>query len=83
MSKSDKLFVTDAECAARIGISTEDFKAMLPTLEKSGFPVKDPSFNEMHYWPAIKAYLDKRAGLASDFVRRPRSELVVKDGKLW
>ena len=83
MSKSDKLFVTDAECAARIGVSTEDFRAMLPTLEKSGFPLKDPLFKDRHYWPATKAYLDRRAGLTSDFVRRPRSEPVVKDGKLW
>ncbi len=81
-ARSDKLFVADAECAARIGISIEDFKAMLPTLEKSGFPLKDPLFKK-RYWPAAKAYLDKRAGLSSSFNRRPPSEPVVKDGRLW
>lgn len=81
-AKSDKLFVTDAECAARIGVSTEDFMSMLPTLEKSGFPQKDPLFKK-RYWPAAEAYLDKRAGLASSFTRRRPPEPVVKDGKLW
>lgn len=79
MAQADKLFVTDAECAARIGVSTEDFKAMTPTLERSGFPFRDPLFKNRRYWPAVKAYLDKRAGLESKFVRRQHPE--VKDGK--
>ena len=78
MTNSSKLFVTDAECAARIGVSTEDFKAMNPTLEKSGFPFRDPLFKNRRYWPAVRAYLDRRAGLESKFVRRQYAE--VEDG---
>lgn len=69
-ARSDKLFLTNAECAARIGVSTQDFKDMLPALTRSGFPFPDPLFKDRHYWPAVIAYLDKRAGLESKFVRR-------------
>lgn len=78
MAKSDILFVTDAECAARIGVSTEDFKAIAATLEKSGFPFRDPLFKNRRYWPAVRAHLDRRAGLESKFVRR--HPMPVKDG---
>jgi hypothetical protein len=84
MVKSDKLYVTDAACAERIGLQTQDFKDVLPTLERSGFPFRDPLFKDRHYWPAVRAFLDKRAGLASSFVQRKRPvEPVIKDGKVW
>lgn len=68
MAKSHKLFVTDAECAERIGLTTEQFKIALPAATKSGFPIKDPLFAERRYWPAVKAWLDRRYGLhGSDF----------------
>lgn len=79
MARSDILFVTDAECAARIGMSTEDFKVIAATLEKSGFPFRDPLFKNRRYWPAVRAYLDRRAGLETKFVRRQHPE--VEDGK--
>jgi len=81
-AKSDVLMLTDAECAKRIGVETEDFKSMLPTLEKSGFPQKDPLFKK-RYWPAIQAFLDRRNGLASSSTRRNTAPPVEKDGKLW
>lgn len=81
-TKSDVLMLTDAECAKRIGVETDDFKSMLPTLEKSGFPLKDPLFKK-RYWPAIQAFLDRRNGLASSSTRRNPAPPVEKDGKLW
>lgn len=63
MSKSDTLFVTDAECAHRIGLTTEQFKGIVFTLTKSGFPDKDPLFANHRYWPAVCAWLDRRYGL--------------------
>ncbi|NTI29258.1 winged helix-turn-helix domain-containing protein [Rhizobium rhizogenes] len=66
MAKSDALFVTEAECAERIGISTEQFKIVLPAATKSGFPMKDPLFADRRYWPAVKAWLDHRYGLCAD-----------------
>jgi len=69
-AKRDCLFLTDAEIAPRVGMSTSDFVDAIPTLERSGFPLKDPPFNNRRYWPAIVAFLDRRAGLNSSFVRR-------------
>ncbi len=71
MAKSDKLYVTEAECAERFGISTDEFKNIVPELTRQGFPLKDPLFNNRRYWPAVKAFLDKRNGLASAFVGTP------------
>ncbi|MCW0016258.1 winged helix-turn-helix domain-containing protein [Rhizobium sp. BT-226] len=85
MAKSDVLFVTDAECAARIGLPTQDFKDALPALERTGFPPKDPLFNNKRYWPAIQAFLDKRSGLASSFQRRNPAPLkeAAKGPEVW
>lgn len=63
MAKSDKLFVTEAECAERIGLSTDEFKSIVSTLEKSGFPLPDPVFKNRRYWPAVQAWLDRRYSL--------------------
>jgi len=71
VAKADKLYVTNAECAERIGISTDEFNAIEATLTKAGFPLKDPLFNNRRYWPAVRAYLDKRNGLASAFIGTP------------
>ncbi|WP_412063764.1 winged helix-turn-helix domain-containing protein [Rhizobium sp. SYY.PMSO] len=66
MSKSDALFVTDAQCAERIGISTEEFKAIVPELTRQGFPVPDPLFGKRRYWPAVRVFLDRRYGMGKD-----------------
>lgn len=63
MSKSDTLFVTDAECAKRIGITTDQLKAILAELHRQGFPEPDPLFVNRRYWPACEAFLDRRYGL--------------------
>lgn len=70
MAKSDKLFVTEAECADRIGLSTEQFKIALPAAIKGGFPAPDPLFANRRYWPAVKAWLDRRYGLGDDSTLR-------------
>jgi hypothetical protein len=63
MAKSDKLFVTDAECAERIGLTTDQFTIVLPAATQAGFPSKDPLFADRRYWPAVRAWLDRRYGL--------------------
>ncbi|WP_309550403.1 winged helix-turn-helix domain-containing protein [Rhizobium rhizogenes] len=58
--------MTEAECAERLGLSTEQFKIALPAAMQSGFPMKDPLFGDRRYWPAIRAWLDRRYGLGDD-----------------
>lgn len=85
MTKASALYITDAQVAERIGLPTEDLKDMMPTLERSGFPLKDPLFNNRRYWPAIQAFLDKRNGLASSFVRRNPAPVkeTAKGTEVW
>ena len=83
MTRAAALFLTDSQVAERIGVSTDDFKDMTQTLERSGFPLPDPLFKNKRYWPAVQAFLDKRSGLASSFTRRNPAPPVMKDGKQW
>lgn len=70
MAKSEALFVTEAECAERIGLSTEEFKRIISGLEQSGFPRQDPVFLNRRYWPAVRVFLDVRYGLKADGASR-------------
>lgn len=65
MTKASALFLTEAQLAERMGISTELLKGALPSLQKSGFPAPDPLFQNRRYWPACQAFLDRRYGLAA------------------
>ncbi len=59
----DRLFLTEGEIAERLGLSSVEWQAAAFTLEKSGLPRPDPVFGRRRYWPAVRAYLDRRAGL--------------------
>lgn len=63
MSKNTGLFVSEAQCAERMGLTTEQLKQALLAVSKAGFPPPDPSFANRRYWPAVKAWLDRRYGL--------------------
>lgn len=71
MAKFETLFVTEAQCAERLGLSTEQFKTALLAATKSGFPMKDPLFENRRYWPAVRAWLDRRYGLYGSDVHGP------------
>jgi hypothetical protein len=57
------LFLTEAETAERVGLAALDWKAAVSALEKTGLPRPDPLFGGRRYWPAVKAFLDRRAGV--------------------
>ena len=60
--KVDPLFLTEAEIAARIGVTAAEWQGTATVLERHGLPAKDALFSR-RYWPAVKAFLDHRAGL--------------------
>lgn len=68
MTKAGALFLTEAQIAERMGLKTDQLKAALPALNKSGFPEPDPLFENRRYWPACQAFLDRRYGLAASSV---------------
>ncbi|MFG1247322.1 hypothetical protein [Xanthobacter flavus] len=41
-----------------------DWKCLAPSLERQGLPQVDPVFGG-RYWPAVKAWMDRRAGLTT------------------
>jgi hypothetical protein len=65
MTKASTLFLTDAQVAERIGLTTDEFKRILSGLERDGFPRADHVFCNRRYWPAIQSFLDYRYGLAT------------------
>lgn len=65
MSKLDSLYLTEAEQAARVGLPLDEWKEVASTLEKAGFPTPEPLFRGRRYWPACKAFLDRRYQLGS------------------
>lgn len=73
---AEKLFMTDAEAAKALGIPTDEFKATVIVLEREGFPLPDPIFKNRRYWPAVKAFLDRRYGLGGE-----KNILSKPDGK--
>jgi len=71
VTKSNTLFVTDAELIRRLGVPEQlgltllrDFDTKHPT-----FPKKQELWGDRRYWPAVKAWLDKTCG--PELVRRP------------
>jgi hypothetical protein len=70
----DRLFLTDVEIAERVGLAPLDWKATVSALEKSGLPRPDPMFGERRYWPAVRAFLDRRAGLMTSTSARDGEE---------
>ncbi len=65
-AQRDSLFLTEGEIAERLGLTSAEWIAAAAALEKSGLPRPDPMFSRRRYWPAVRAYLDRRAGLRQD-----------------
>lgn len=42
----------------------QEWSCLAPSLERQGMPRVDPVFGA-RYWPAVRAWLDRRAGLSS------------------
>jgi hypothetical protein len=55
--------LTEAQIAERVGIPLDEWQAAVPALEKSGFPRPESLFKNRRYWPACRAFLDRRYGL--------------------
>lgn len=71
-SKTDQpmpLYPTEDQIAAAVlpEKNMKSWSGIAAALEKDGFPMVDPLFGG-RYWPAVKAFLDRRAGLRKDVV---------------
>lgn len=77
--KPTGLFVSDVELAGRLGVGTDVLREAIRAFDRhrQGFPPKDAMFGGKRYFPAVKAWLDKRYGAS---IGRP-SHSVVPDGQ--
>ena len=66
--KPDPLFLTDEQIVDRLGVSEKVWQVAVFGLERGGFPMKDPMFSNKRYWPACRAFLDRRYGLGDSKV---------------
>jgi hypothetical protein len=73
--QSDQLFITDGVIAKRVGLSFAEWVPTSKVLEKSGLPLPDPLFKNRRCWPAVRLYLDRRAGIRQD------NSPLVRDGE--
>lgn len=66
MSDNETLYVTDAELIRRLGVGEKTARVAIVAMEREpGFPCKDPLFKK-RYWPAVRAFLDRRSGLSME-----------------
>jgi hypothetical protein len=57
----DKLYLSDKEIAARVGVTAHEWTATATVLERYGLPRRDPLFDNRRCWPAVEAFLIDRA----------------------
>ena len=64
------LFPSEADIArAVLGPGrAQEWRCLAPSLERQGMPRVDPVFGG-RYWPAVRAWMDRRAGLSTMTVR--------------
>lgn len=57
-------FVSDAEIARRWRVSDKTARVAIQEFgRRPGFPPKDPLFGGKRYWPAVCAFMRRRAGI--------------------
>jgi hypothetical protein len=69
----EALYVTDAELIRRMGVPEKIAREAIRMMDgnpRSGFPKKNALWGNRRYWPAVKAYLDRSAGLNSPVPQR-------------
>jgi hypothetical protein len=67
------LWITDAELIRRLGAPEKVARETIRHLDRqsgSGFPKKVALWGNRRYWPAVKAFLDKKYGLSPQDERK-------------
>ena len=75
MTRPDPIYLTEGQIAQRVGMTALEWQAVARTLERSGLPLRDPLFGDRRHWPAVRAWLDRRAGIV------PNAPVIAQDGE--
>lgn len=67
------LFLREDEIAQRLGQTSGEWKAKASVLERHGLPRIDPLMGG-RYWPAIRAFWDRRYGISNVEASQPDGE---------
>jgi hypothetical protein len=59
---AETLYISEAECARRLGFSIDRWRSLAPAYERLGMPRAD-AVAKRRYWPAIKAFHDRHNGM--------------------
>lgn len=65
----DPLYINDAELIRRLGIPDKKARHLLRYFDNNPkllFPQRDKLFDDRRYWPAVKAFFDRRNRLNMD-----------------
>lgn len=68
------LFVSETELYRRLGVGPKTGKIAVQSLERSGFPSKQPLFGNKRYWPAVAFFLDRYYGLIDGRALQPAAD---------
>jgi hypothetical protein len=68
--RDGSLFLTEAEVARRLGQASSAWAAKATVLERHGLPRID-SLMGGRYWPAIRAFFDRRYGISNVETAQP------------
>lgn len=75
----DPLYMTDAEIIRRMGVPEKKARQLIRYFDdnpKFLFPMKDKLFGDRRYWPAVRAFLDRRNRLNMDASPKQRGSNV-------
>lgn len=61
--RTTALYLSDEEIRKRVGIGRAKWAGIVRTLEPDGFPKKDPLIGNKRFWPAVRHFFFRRAGL--------------------
>jgi len=64
IANDDPLYKSDERIAEKIGIGRDRFSEVAKVWEVTGFPKHDPVVKK-RYWPACRAWLDRRNGVGA------------------
>lgn len=74
--KRQGLFLCEAEIARRLSQSERHWRGIVRELERQGLPKIDTLMGG-RYWPAVKAFMDRRCGISPEHDIGPGHAIVT------
>ncbi|QPC44044.1 hypothetical protein HW532_15900 [Kaustia mangrovi] len=76
----EPMFVSEAELRRRLGMGEKKWRRVRAEFERIGMPPAD-HITGMWFWPAVKAFLYRRAGLETSL--DPSRSISVHEKEYW